>query len=153
MATTLPPDFKEFLRLLEQKQIDYMLVGGYAVGLYGYTRATVDLDIWVRRDTATSKKLFALLEEFGFPTRDVTAEEFTEPDIVFQMGVPPVRLDLLTSVSGVEFDPAFERRRRLTLDEMEINVISLADLRTNKKAFGRLQDLNDIEQLKRNTKD
>jgi predicted nucleotidyltransferase len=153
MATKLLPDFKEFLQLLEENAIDYLLVGGYAVGLYGYARATVDMDIWVRRDVATSKKIFRLLEQFGFPTADLTAAEFTEPEAVFQMGVPPFRLDLLTSISGVEFDAAFHRRRRLKLDGIEINVISLADLRVNKLATGRLQDLNDVKKLERNTKD
>jgi hypothetical protein len=153
MATKLPPDFKEFLQLLEREKIDYLLVGGYAVGLYGYARATVDIDIWVKRDIATAKKLFLMLEEFGFPTKDVTPEEFTAPDTVFQMGVPPVRLDLLTSISGVEFDFAFTKRQRMKLDGLEINVISLNDLRTNKKTVGRFKDLNDIEKLERNKDD
>jgi Nucleotidyl transferase of unknown function (DUF2204) len=153
MATKLLPDFKEFLQLLEENAIDYLLVGGYAVGLYGYARATVDMNIWVRRDEPTSKKIFSLLEQFGFPTTRLNAAEFTEPEAVFQMGVPPFPLDLLTSISGVEFDTAFLRRRRLKLDGIEINVISLADLRVNKLATGRLQDLNDIKKLERNTKD
>lgn len=153
MATKLLPDFKEFLELLEREAIDYLLIGGYAVGLYGYARATVDLDIWVRRDEETAQRLFGLLSEFGFPTDDLRPEEFNAPNAVFQMGVPPCRLNLLTSISGVEFDDAFKRRRRMKIDGIEINVISLADLRVNKQASGRLQDLNDIQKLSRNLKD
>jgi hypothetical protein len=150
MATKIAQDFKDLLALLEEHSVEYLLVGGYAVGIYGYARATVDLDIWVRRSIENAKKVEAALCKFGFPLDRVRLEEFTEPDTVFQMGVPPSRLDILTSVSGVEFDEAFDRRVRATLDGVEINLISLADLRTNKLATGRPKDLNDVQELKKN---
>lgn len=139
--------------LLEQSGIEYLLIGGYAVGLYGYARATVDMDVWISRDSENAKKVFFALKEFGFPVADISADEFTEQGVVFQMGVPPFRLDILTSISGVEFNPAFARRRRMQIDGIEISVISLADLRENKAASGRPQDLNDLQKLKRNNID
>lgn len=153
MATRLPQDFKEFLVLLEQSGIEYLLIGGYAVGLYGYARATVDMDVWISRDSENAKKVLFALKEFGFPVDDISANEFTEQGVVFQMGVPPFRLDILTSISGVEFNPAFARRRRMLIDGIEISVISLADLRENKAASGRPQDLSDLQKLKRNNID
>jgi hypothetical protein len=153
MDTKLAPDYKDLLGLLEEHCVEYLLVGGYAVGLYGYSRATVDLDIWVRRSIENAKKVEAALSAFGFPLGNTRVEEFTEPDAVFQMGYPPSRLDILTSVSGVEFDSAFANRKRAILDGIEINLISLADLKANKLASGRMKDLNDLEQLKKNTTD
>jgi Nucleotidyl transferase of unknown function (DUF2204) len=153
MAMKLAPDYKDLLALLEEHCVDYLLIGGYAVGLYGYSRATIDLDIWVRRSPENAVKVMNVLQLFGFPLQEIELHEFTEPNAIFQMGNPPTRLDILTSISGVEFDDAYQRRKRVVLDGLDINLISLADLRANKIASGRPKDINDYQHLKKNTQD
>jgi predicted nucleotidyltransferase len=144
-------DYKDLLVLLEAHCVDYLLIGGYAVGLYGYARATVDIDIWVRRTTDNAHKIERVLAEFGFPLNNINVEDFTDENAIFQMGLPPNRLDILTSISGVEFDIAYSRKNRVLLDGIEINLISLADLKANKLASARHKDLNDLHELNKNT--
>ena len=144
-------DYKDLLVLLEAHCVDYLLIGGYAVGLYGYTRATVDLDIWVRRSLDNARKVERVLAEFGFPLNNIKVEDFTDENAIFHMGLPPNRLDILTSISGVEFDLAFSRKKRALLGGIEINIISLADLKINKLASARYKDLNDLQELNKNT--
>lgn len=148
MATIrLPIDFKEFLKLLNEHETEYLLVGGYAVGYHGYPRATGDLDIWVECSPGNAGKLVAVLLEFGFGSSGVTPEMFLEPDQIIRMGNPPLRLELLTSISGVEFAEAYARRISDTLDGVPVQIISLDQLKLNKRAAGRLKDLNDLENL------
>jgi len=141
----LPPDFREFLQLLNSHKVRYLLVGGYAVGYYGYPRATADMDIWVATDAENVEKVLAALVEFGFPK--VEPELFAKEKQVLRMGVPPLRIELLTGVSGVEFDDCYSRRTVTKLGEEEVNLISLEDLKKNKAASGRYKDLNDLEHL------
>lgn len=141
----LPPDFREFLQLLNSHKVRYLLVGGYAVGYYGYPRATADMDIWVATDDENVGKVLAALTEFGFA--EVKPELFTKEKRVLRMGVPPLRIELLTGVSGLEFDSCYPQRVIANLDGVEINLISLDDLKTNKAASGRYKDLNDLEHL------
>ncbi|HEX6182407.1 MAG TPA: hypothetical protein VFZ44_00755 [Pyrinomonadaceae bacterium] len=143
--TLLPPDFREFLRLLNSHNIRYLLVGGYAVGYYGYPRATADMDIWVETGAGNVEKLIAALAEFGFT--GVEPELFAKDKQVLRMGVPPLRIELLTSVSGVEFEDCYPARTVAILDEVEVSLISLENLKTNKAASGRYKDLNDLEHL------
>jgi predicted nucleotidyltransferase len=146
MATIqLPPDFKEFLRLLNSHEVDYLLIGGYAVNYYGYARATVDMDFWIGIGPSNAAKVASVLREFGFS--QATADLFAEPGKVVRMGVPPLRIEVLTSVSGLEFPTAFRNRVIAEIDGMPVNLISLPDLKTNKKACGRHRDLADLEQL------
>jgi predicted nucleotidyltransferase len=146
MATILlPPDFKEFLKLLNSRDVEYLLIGGYAVNYYGYPRATADLDIWIAIDPLNTQKMAAALSEFGFAKATISLLQ--EPGKIIRMGVPPIRIEVLTSVSGVDFPSSFRNRLIADIDGVSVNLISLADLKTNKKAAGRLKDLADLEQL------
>jgi hypothetical protein len=146
MATILlPPDFKEFLRLLNARNVEYLLVGGYAVNYYGYPRATADMDIWIGIDPINAEKLAQMLREFGFP--QASGQLFQEREKIIRMGVPPIRIEVLTSVSGVDFAACFRNRTTVAIDGVPVNLISLTDLKANKKASGRLKDLADLEQL------
>jgi hypothetical protein len=148
MATTrLAPDFKEFLQLLRSAKIEYLLVGGYAVGHYGFPRATADLDIWVANHEENASKLVEVLRKFGFDVPALNKSLFQEPGHVVRMGVPPVRLEILSSIDGVDFQNCYPRRQVAEIDGVEINIISLADLKANKRASGRHQDLSDLEKL------
>ncbi len=141
----LPPDFREFLQLLNSHKVKYLLVGGYAVGYYGYPRATADMDIWVGTDAGNVRKVLTALAEFGFA--EVDQELFAKEKRVLRMGVPPLRIELLTGVSGVEFEECYSHRIVANLGEVEVNLISLDDLKTNKAASGRYKDLDDLEHL------
>jgi len=148
MATTrLAPDFKEFLRLLRSARIEYLLVGGYAVGHYGFPRATADLDIWIANHDENADRLVEALRKFGFDVPELNKSLFQKPKHVVRMGVPPVRLEILSSIDGVDFQDCYPRREIVEIDGVEVDVISLADLKTNKRASGRHQDLNDLEKL------
>jgi predicted nucleotidyltransferase len=148
MATTrLAPDFKEFLQLLRSAKIEYLLIGGYAVGHYGFPRATGDLDIWVATHDENATRLVDTLRRFGFDVPELNKSLFQKPKHVVRMGVPPVRLEILSSIDGVEFQDCYRRRENAVIDGVEVDVISLADLKTNKRASGRHQDLTDLEKL------
>jgi predicted nucleotidyltransferase len=148
MATTrLPPDFKEFLQLLETHRVRYLLVGGHAVAYHGYPRATVDMDIWIGRDPETADKMVAVLREFGFDTPNLSAGLFLKEDQIVRMGVPPVRLEIFTAIPGVRFEDCYQDRVVAMLDGMSVSLIRLEDLKTNKRASGRHKDLNDLENL------
>lgn len=143
----LHPDFKEFLQLLNAHQVKYLLVGGYVLAIHGYPRNTGDMNIWYQRDPDNINRLLYVLRDFGFTSTGLTTKDLSEPEIVIQLGNPPVRIDLMNSISGVSFDAAFERRISVQAGDIEINCISFNDLKQNKKATGRLSDLSDLEQL------
>ncbi len=141
------PDFKDMLSALSAAGIDFLLVGAYALAAHGYPRATGDLDLWVRADSQTAPKVFRVLAEFGAPMHDLTVDDLSAPGIVFQIGVEPSRIDILTSVSGVEFDAAWHNRMVVRIDGMDIPVIGRNDLVVNKRASGRPKDIADAETL------
>jgi hypothetical protein len=143
----LPADFRDFLQLLNAGKVEYLLVGGYAVAHYGYPRATGDMDVWVAANPSNAHKVADVLQRFGFAAESVNAVQFSTPDQVVRMGVPPICIDVITSASGVEFDDCYARRHTATLDGIEINIIHVDDLKRNKKASGRAKDLNDLENL------
>lgn len=143
----LAMDFKEFLKLLDSNHVEYLLIGGYAVGIYGYVRATNDLDIWIDRSAENAAKTERALREFGFASAGLTAEIFLEPNNVIRMGVPPIRIEILTSISGVEFGPCYGEKEMIQIEGLVVPVISLARLRENKAASGRAKDLADLENL------
>jgi hypothetical protein len=148
MATPLlPPDFKEFLRLLNENKVEYLLVGGYAVSYYGYVRATADMDVWIASNADNAARAVKALREFGFDLPASRAELFLKPDNVARMGTPPFRIEMLTSVSGVEFADAYAERVIDTIDGVAVSIISLRHLKLNKRASGRLKDLADLEHL------
>jgi hypothetical protein len=146
MATTrLPPDFKEFLKLLVAHNARFLLIGGYAVNAFGYVRNTVDIDIWVANDTANAQRVVSAIREFGFS--DATDDSLRDPDAMIRMGVPPLRIEVLQSISGVSFEDCWPRRVFISDEDLEIPMISLSDLRRNKQASGRKKDLLDLEEL------
>jgi len=143
----LPPDFKEFLKLLKEHDVRYLLIGGYAVGYHGYIRATGDMDIWIAIHPDNAHKMVAVLKTFGFDHPDLSAELFLHENKIIRMGVPPVRLEITTSISGVEFDECYQTRVVDELDGIEVNLIDLENLKKNKKASGRLKDMVDFKKL------
>jgi len=148
MATTpLPQDFADFLKLLSSHAVEYLLIGGYAVGIHGYPRGTADLDVWVSTSPDNSNRIVDALKEFGFDTPELNAALFQGPDMVVRMGVPPIRIDILTSISGVAFSECYRRRETVSIGDLDVPVISLPDLKTNKLATGRTQDRADVEHL------
>ena len=154
MATIhLPPDFKEFLKSLNSKRVEYLVVGGYAVNYYGYSRGTVDIDFWVSTKPDNATKVAAALEEFwGGQLAGATSALFQKKNKVVRMGAPPLRIKVITSVSGVQFDECYSDRVEDTLDGVTAKIISLKHLRANKKASGRLKDLVDMKSLPKKTR-
>lgn len=146
-APLLTDDFREFLKSLNASHVDYLLVGGYAVGLHGYPRATVDMDIWVRPERANASRVVAVVQAFGFDTSTLHDELFIKPESIVRFGVPPFRIEIMTTIDGVQFDECFRRAIRFDIDGVPVTVISLSDLKVNKRAAGRHKDLNDLENL------
>jgi len=147
--THLPQDFKELLQLLNLKKIEYLVIGGYAVALYGHPRATGDIDIWIAVSKDNSQKIVEVLKEFGFDVTEIEEELFLGKNKVIRMGNPPLRIEILTSIDGVEFKECYKNRNIVKIDNVPVNFISLPDLKKNKKASGRLQDLADLENLEK----
>lgn len=147
MELQLPPDFKEFLKLLREHDVRYLLIGGYAVGYHGYPRATEDLDIWVAIHPTNAQKLVTVLRAFGLDDPALTPDLFLQQPKIIRMGFPPMRLEITTSISGVEFDECFQTRIVDNLDGVEVNLIDLEHLKKNKKASARTKDIADLENL------
>lgn len=145
----LPKDFKDLLQLLNSKKIEYLVVGGYAVALYGYPRATGDMDIWIAISKDNAHKTVEALKEFGFNVPELKEEIFLEREKNIRMGNPPLRVKILTSIDGVEFDECYKDKKIITIDDIVINFISLEKLKKNKKSSGRHKDLDDLEQLEK----
>ncbi len=143
----LPQDFKELLKLLNASKAEYLLIGGYAVAYYGYPRATADMDIWVAMNPDNAKKLVEVLREFGFDSDELTPELFLKDWQLIRLGNPPVRIEINTTISGVNFDECYRERVEDILDGVKVKLISLKHLKLNKKAAGRHQDLSDLENL------
>lgn len=147
MDLQLPPDFKEFLKLLKEHNVQYLLIGGYAVGYHGYARATDDMDIWVAIHPDNAQKLVSALKAFGLNDPSLTPELFLQKPKIIRMGFPPMRLEITTSISGVEFEECYQTRIVDTLDGIEVNLIDLEHLKKNKQASGRAKDIADLENL------
>ena len=143
----LNDDFKEFAALLHSNRVDYLIVGGYALAAYGHPRYTGDLDFWVGTDVANAARVLNALKEFGFGSLGIGMQDLTTPNKVIQMGFPPRRIDLLTSIDGVAFEPCFARRMVVSADGLSLNFISLDDFKTNKRSTGRHKDLADLDAL------
>ena len=147
MELELPKDFKEFLRLLSDHRVRYLLVGGFAVSFHGYTRTTNDIDFWIAMDADNADRVVAALKEFGFDVPELTANLFLEPDQIVRMGVEPLRIELTTTIDGVEFDQCYQRRVQSELENVPVSVIDFSDLKMNKRASGRMKDLIDVDEL------
>ena len=142
-----PQDFVEFLKLLNAHHVDYLLVGGFAVAIHGYPRATADMNVWVARNQANAERIVLCLREFGFDTPDVTPELFEDPDRIVRMGEAPLRIEILMEIDGVNFDDCYSRAEEQLVDGSPVPVISLNDLKVNKRASGRSKDHDDLENL------
>lgn len=142
-----PQDFSEFLKLLNDHHVEYLLIGGFAVALYGYPRATADMDVWVARTQLNAERIVACLREFGFNTPSLNAELFQEPDRIIRMGEAPLRIEILTDIDGVVFSECLQRAHTQDVAGIEVPVIGLNDLKANKRASGRPKDLDDLENL------
>ncbi|MCJ7546793.1 MAG: hypothetical protein MUP30_08215 [Deltaproteobacteria bacterium] len=147
VTLNVPPDFKEFLRLLADHRVEYLLVGGYAVGYHGYPRATADMDIWIAVNPQNAHKLVAALKDFGFDTSELSPELFLQEGQIVRMGVQPMRIEIMTSATGVKFDECYKTRVVDELDGVTTNIIDLDHLKINKNALGRYKDLADVENL------
>ena len=143
----LSTDFKEFLELLNSTNVEYMVVGGYALASYGHPRYTGDIDVWVNQTKPNINKLIDALNAFGFASLGLKESDFLEHEAVVQLGYPPTRIDLLTAIDGVLFADCFERKSMATIDGIDIAVIDIDDFKTNKLAAGRMKDLADLESL------
>jgi hypothetical protein len=146
------PHYKELLQLLNRFQVEFLIVGGFAVMKYGEPRYTKDLDVWVNNSAENSERVVAALKEFGAPLvhDGITPETFKGKQVVYQIGVAPVRIDILSTITGVEFAEAWANKVASTLFGVPLHFISLQDLLTNKRALGRASDLKDLKQEPKN---
>ncbi len=143
----LPPDFKEFLKLLNDHQVEYLLIGGYAVAYHGYPRATADMDIWIKVNPENAQKMESVLNQFGFRQSEISEQLFLTTGKIIRLGVPPIRIEIATSISGIEFEKAYEERIEEEFDGVPVKIIDLIHLKANKKAAGRHKDLDDLQNL------
>ena len=145
----LDPDFREFVASFNEHEVRYLIVGGYALAAHGLPRATGDLDAWVWVNDQNAERILEALHAFGFGGLGLTAGDFDHPDAVIQLGYPPYRIDILTSIDGVAFEDAWERRISVDVDGLHLDVISRDDLVRNKIAADRPQDRADVHRLTR----
>jgi hypothetical protein len=141
------PDFRELLALLNAHEVEYIIVGAYALAFHGAPRFTADLDILVKADSENSYRIIKALEKFGFKSSDLTSDDFKHPDKVVQLGVPPVRVDLLTSLTGVTWEEAFLGRSQGKYGDIVVYFLGREQFIANKRALGRKRDLADLEAL------
>lgn len=147
MELELPNDFKEFLKSLNAHGVKYLLVGGFAVAFHGYIRTTNDIDVWVAIESDNANRLVAALEEFGFGTPELEPKLFLDIDRIVRMGIEPMRIEVTTTIDGVDFNDCYNRRIETALDGVPVKVIDLNDLTANKRASGRGKDLIDVDEL------
>lgn len=143
----LNQDFREFIQLLNANQVRYLVVGGYAVALHGYPRYTKEMDIWIDMTQENAARIVQALEHFGFGSLGLKQEDFLEEDTIIQLGYPPRRIDIITTLPGVNFNACYTTRKSVVLDDVPVNFIDLESLKQNKRATGRAQDLADLENL------
>lgn len=143
-------DFRDLLAEFNAAGVEFLVVGAHALAAHGLVRATKDLDIWVRPSAQNAIRIFTALRRFGAPLQDLTSEDLSEPGVVFQIGVEPIRIDLLTEIDGVTFDDAWRGRLSATFGDQPVDVLGREDLIRNKRAAGRDQDLVDVRWLERN---
>jgi len=143
----LNPDFKEFVQSLNDNDVRYLIVGGYAVAFHGHPRYTKDLDIWVWSDEENAANVVKALDQFGFASLGLGVGDFLEPDTVIQLGYPPNRIDLIIGLEGMDFESHYASRIEVDIDGTTMNFIDLEGLKKSKRLAGRLQDLADLENL------
>lgn len=143
----LSQDFREFVELLNKHNVKYLIVGGYAVGIHGRPRYTGDLDVWISPDEETANTMVKVMQEFGFGSFGLTEKDFLTKENIIQLGYPPLRIDVLTSIDGVKFEECYPNKVVIEDEGVPVNFISLKDLRKNKESSGRRRDLDDLENL------
>jgi hypothetical protein len=146
-------DFSDLLSTFNAFGVEYLVVGAHALAAHGRIRATKDLDVWVRPDAENAPRILRALAAFGAPLHGLTAADFAAPGLIFQIGVPPIRIDVITAIDGVQFDAAWAGRTTAHLGGIPVPVLSRQHLIANKKAVGRLQDLADVEWLEQSGQD
>lgn len=147
------PDFKELLSEFNAHQVEYLVVGAHALAAHGHVRATKDIDVWVKPERHNAERVVAALKAFGAAMYGVSAEDLSEPDLVLQLGVPPVRIDVLTSITAVEFDEAYQERLVTVFAGEPVGVLSRQHLIRNKSSTGRPQDMTDVYRLTQEQED
>ena len=140
-------DYRDILLALSNKKAKFLLVGAYAMAVHGYPRSTMDIDLWVMPDTENAILVLQALEDFGTSIGSLTQDDLQEEDLIFQIGVAPRRIDILTSLDGLNFKEAFTNSQTIEIDGIPVHVLSIADLIKNKRATGRTKDLADAETL------
>jgi hypothetical protein len=145
---SLQSDLREFIGLLNSQKVEFLVVGGHAVAFHGHPRYTGDIDLLVRRTPTNAERILAAFAAFGFGNLGITDADLLRPGQVIQLGRPPNRIDILTSISGVEFESAWRSRVPARLDDQPVDFLGFADLIRNKEASGRMKDLSDVEKLR-----
>jgi hypothetical protein len=140
-------DFSELLLAFNAHHVEYLLVGAHALAVYGHVRATKDVDVWIRPDSENARRVLQALSDFGAPLGDLNQDDLSTPGTIFQIGVPPIRIDIITAIDGVEFAEAWPDSLKTSFGGVPVFVISRHHLITKKKTSARLQDLADVEQL------
>jgi len=143
----LSKDFKEFVELLNENNVKYLVVGGYAVALHGHPRYTKDLDVWIELSPDNASRVLKTLETFGFGSLDLKPDDFLEESQVIQLGYPPNRIDILTTLKDISFNECYKSRVQVEIQGVRIHFIDIDNLKKNKRATGRSQDLADVENL------
>lgn len=153
--TTINPqaeDFRDILSALQNANVEFLVVGGFAMGAHGCSRMTKDIDLWIACDSANAQRVYQALRDFGAPLSGMTPDDFTEQDVVYQVGVAPIRVDILTSVESLTFPEAYANKVEHTLFGVGVYVLSREDLIANKRSVGRTQDLADVERLEKSAR-
>ena len=145
--SVLEKDYRDILQIFIEEGVQFLLIGGYAVGAHGYVRATKDLDLWVMANPKNAQLIIKSLVRFGAPMSNISADDFSKEGIIFQIGVEPIRIDISTSIEGITFESAYPNAKIIVIDNLHIPIISIEDLITNKRASGRHKDLADVEAL------
>jgi hypothetical protein len=140
-------DYRDILLALSNRKVKFLLIGAYAMAAHGYPRSTIDIDLWIMPDAENAVLVLQALEDFGAPLGNLSCDDLQKEGIVFQIGVAPRRIDIMTSVDGLKFEDAFANSQTIEIERIPIKVLSLADLIKNKRSTGRTKDLADAELL------
>ncbi len=145
----LNSDYKEMLRILSEEAVEFIVVGAYALAYHGFPRATGDMDVWVNPTSENAQRVFQAIARFGAPVGEISANDFSLPGTVFQIGVAPRRIDIVTSIDGVDFHTASAGKMSVEIEDMEVPILSIDDLIKNKESTGRDKDALDAKMLRR----